>query len=95
MITRIVKMTFRPGTEADFQQVFRDSQPVIKTFAGCIEVNAFNDVANPLVYFTISKWESEDALNNYRSSEFFMQTWTKTKALFQDKAEAYSLSELR
>lgn len=94
MITRIVKMTFRPGTEADFQQVFRDSQPVIKTFAGCIEVNAFNDVANPLVYFTISKWESEDALNNYRNSEFFMQTWTKTKALFADKAQAWSLADI-
>ena len=94
MITRIVKMTFRPGTEADFQQVFRDSQPVIKTFAGCIEVNAFNDVANPLVHFTISKWESEDALNNYRNSEFFMQTWTKTKALFADKAQAWSLADI-
>jgi heme-degrading monooxygenase HmoA len=94
MITRIVKMTFRPGTEADFQQVFRNSQPVIKTFAGCIEVNAFNDVANPLVYFTISKWESEDALNNYRNSEFFMQTWTKTKALFADKAQAWSLADI-
>ena len=94
MITRIVKMTFRPGTEADFQQVFRDSQPVIKTFAGCIEVNAFNDVANPLVYFTISKWESEEALNNYRNSEFFMQTWTKSKALFADKAQAWSLADI-
>jgi heme-degrading monooxygenase HmoA len=94
MITRIVKMTFRPGTEADFQQVFRESQPVIKTFAGCIDVNAFNDVANPLVYFTISQWESEEALNNYRNSEFFKQTWTKTKALFESKAEAYSLSSI-
>ncbi|UPT66382.1 MAG: antibiotic biosynthesis monooxygenase [Sphingobacteriales bacterium JAD_PAG50586_3] len=70
MITRIVKMTFRPGTEADFQQVFRDSQPVIKTFAGCIDVNGFADVANPQVYFTISQWQSEEALNNYRNSEF-------------------------
>lgn len=94
MITRIVKMTFRPGTEADFQQVFRESQAVIKTFAGCIDVNAFNDVANPLVYFTISQWESEEALNNYRHSEFFKQTWTKTKVLFESKAEAYSLSSI-
>jgi heme-degrading monooxygenase HmoA len=94
MITRIVKMTFMPGTEADFQQVFRESQPVIKTFAGCIDVNAFNDVANPLVYFTISQWESEEALNNYRHSEFFKQTWVKTKALFQERAEAYSLSSI-
>lgn len=94
MITRIVKMTFRPGTEADFQQVFRESQPVIKTFAGCIDVNAFNDVANPLVYFTISQWESEEALNNYRNSEFFKKTWVKTKALFQERAEAYSLSSI-
>jgi heme-degrading monooxygenase HmoA len=87
-------MTFRPGTEADFQKVFRDSQPVIKTFEGCIDVNGYNDVANPLVYFTISQWESEEALNNYRNSEFFMQTWTKTKALFESKAEAWSLNNI-
>jgi len=87
-------MTFRPGTEVDFQQVFRDSQPVIKTFKGCIDVNGFNDVANPLVYFTISQWESEEALNNYRNSEFFKQTWTKTKALFESKAEAWSLNNI-
>ena len=91
MITRIVKMTFRPGTEADFQQVFADSAPTIRTFKGLIEVNAYADVANPQVYFTISRWESEDDLNNYRKSEFFKQTWTRTKALFEAKAEAWSL----
>lgn len=91
MITRIVKMTFRPGTEADFQQVFADSAPVIRTFKGLIEVNAFSDIANPQVYFTISRWESEVDLNNYRNSEFFKQTWTRTKALFYSKAEAWSL----
>jgi heme-degrading monooxygenase HmoA len=85
-------MTFRPGTEADFQQVFRESQPVIKTFNGCIDVNGFGDVANPQVYFTISQWESEEALNNYRNSEFFKQTWTKTKVLFESKAEAWTLN---
>jgi heme-degrading monooxygenase HmoA len=46
------------------------------------------------VYFTISQWESEEALNNYRHSEFFKQTWVKTKALFQERAEAYSLSSI-
>jgi heme-degrading monooxygenase HmoA len=94
MITRIVKMTFKPGTEDDFKEVFRQSAPVIKTFDGCNAVNAFGDVANPHIYFTISQWDSEDALNNYRNSPFFKQTWTKTKALFAAKAEAWSILNL-
>ena len=87
-------MTFRPGTEPDFKAVFTASAPVICSFEGCIEMNIFNDVAAPNVYFTISKWDSEEALNNYRKSDFFKGVWTQTKALFANKAEAWSLSSL-
>ena len=94
MITRVVKMTFRPGTEPDFHAVFTASAPVIRSFEGCIEMNVFNDVAAPNVYFTISKWENEEALNNYRNSDFFKDVWAQTKALFANKAEAWSLSQV-
>lgn len=87
-------MTFRPGTEPDFRAVFQASAPVIRTFEGCLEVNAFNDIAQPNVYFTISKWATEEALNAYRNSDFFNATWAKTKVLFESRAEAWSLNSL-
>ena len=36
-------------------------------------------------------WDSEEALDNYRSSPFFAETWRATKALFAAKAEAWSV----
>lgn len=87
-------MTFRPGTEPEFRAVFEASAPVIRTFEGCIEVNAFADIAQPNVYFTISKWATDEALNNYRNSDFFKATWAKTKVLFESRAEAWSLASV-
>jgi len=51
-------------------------------------------VNNPNVLFTLSHWENEDALNAYRASELFADTWKKTKALFAEKAEAWSTEVL-
>jgi heme-degrading monooxygenase HmoA len=45
--------------------------------------------------FTVSIWESEDDLNAYRNSELFENTWAKTKVLFNDKPEAWSLEFLK
>ena len=41
--------------------------------------------------FTISHWDSEAALELYRQSELFKFTWAKTKPLFEEKAQAWSL----
>ncbi len=94
MITRVVKLTFRPGTEPEFQAIVNATAPVIRTFAGCIQMNAYADVVQSNVYFTISTWENEEALNNYRNSDFFIEVWGRTKALFANKAEAWSLSQV-
>jgi heme-degrading monooxygenase HmoA len=42
--------------------------------------------------FTLSIWNKEEDLNEYRKSAFFKSTWAKTKILFCDKPEAWSLS---
>ncbi len=41
--------------------------------------------------FTYSYWESEAHLNTYRHSDLFRETWAKTKVLFADKPEAWSI----
>ena len=43
------------------------------------------------IFFTLSIWEHPQALENYRNSELFKDTWSKTKALFDEqRPEAWS-----
>lgn len=52
------------------------------------------DAANPCVLFTLSIWEDESDLENYRQSALFQDTWAKTKALFGGKPEAWTVKVL-
>ncbi len=92
MITRIVKMCFRPDEVANFIELFYLTQPFIHQFKGCIKTELLKDSVNPDQYFTLSYWQSETALENYRNSEFFKSTWKKVKPLFSQKAEAWTLT---
>ena len=91
MLLRIVRMEFRPEAIADFEKIFEESSPLIRSFDGCIHVEMCSDPQNENVRYTFSRWENEEALEAYRHSEFFRLTWKKTKALFADKPKAYSL----
>jgi len=92
MITRIVKMTFKPENISDFKQIFFESQKLIAAFDGCIHLELMNDISNTCIFFTISQWESDECLNTYRDSYLFKSTWLKVKPLFSERALAWSLS---
>jgi hypothetical protein len=95
MIKRIVKMTFREDAVARFlDEVFEPSKANIRAFPGCRHMELLRHRANPQVLFTLSIWDSEEALDAYRDSALFQQTWAKTKALFADKPDAWSLDLL-
>jgi quinol monooxygenase YgiN len=92
MIKRIVKMTFRPeAAEVFLRDVFEPSKARIRAFEGCRHMELLRHSSRPEVLFTLSHWESEAALEAYRQSALFRDTWAKTKALFAEKAEAWSL----
>ncbi len=91
MIVRIVKMTFKPEKVADFLKVFNASKQYILAIEGCLSLELLNDIYSTNVFFTYSRWRSEEYLNNYRNSELFGNVWGKTKVLFEKKAEAWSL----
>ena len=94
MIKRIVKMSFMPDKVEDFKNIFRANWKFIKGFEGCDHVELLQDKMNPSIFFTFSLWQSEEHLNAYRSSELFNRVWTDTKALFNDKPQAWSVKEL-
>lgn len=92
MIKRIVKMTFRPdGVDSFLKDVFEPSKTAIRAFPGCRHMELLRHVREREVLFTLSVWESEADLENYRQSELFRATWVKTKALFAQPAEAWSV----
>jgi quinol monooxygenase YgiN len=94
MITRVVKMAFREEESEEFIELYNEKKEIIQAFDGCHAVILLRDHRNPSIFFTISKWEDIKALENYRSSDFFKKTWTKTKSLFSEKAEAWSLNPI-
>jgi len=93
MIIRIVKMTFREEELKTFQQNFHANKVAIRAFEGCHRLELLQDVKNPCIFFTYSWWDGEEYLNQYRHSELFKSVWSKTKPLFADKPEAWSLDQ--
>lgn len=94
MIVRIVKMHFQFDKIEEFKAVFEASKEHIRNFPGVQHLQLLNDMRDPGIFFTYSIWESESALENYRHSELFKNTWAKTKPLFLTKAEAWSTDQL-
>ncbi len=91
MIKRVVRMAFKPECVNDFIKVFNESKGKISQFPGCLALSLYNDVTENHVFYTVSIWDKEESLENYRNSELFQSTWLKTKVLFNDKPMAFSL----
>jgi len=93
MIVRIVKMTFRPEAVPGFLALFEERKEQIRHFEGCRHLELWQETGSETVFFTYSHWTSEAALDHYRFSAFFKDTWTRTRVLFADKAQAWSVSQ--
>lgn len=91
MLTRVVKMHFESDFVNEFQDVFKAVQPKIVAFNGCNGVQLLQDKSNKSIFFTISIWQNQDALETYRQSDLFKATWSIVKPRFKHKAEAWSL----
>ncbi len=91
MLTRLVKMNFKEENVNEFIEIFHANKNFIAAFEGCHSVELQRDINTPTIFFTISKWRSEEDLENYRKSELFKGVWAKTKILFASKAEAWTL----
>lgn len=91
MIIRVVQMKFREEETAAFQELFQARKDKIRHFDGCLHLELWQDAKDTAIFFTYSHWESENHLNHYRFSEFFKDTWGRTRALFAEPPQAWSL----
>lgn len=93
MIVRIVKMTFREDEVESFKAIFDQKKEFIRSFEGCSHLKLLQGINQANVFFTYSHWDSEEALDAYRYSELFRETWAATKMLFSEKPQAWSVNE--
>lgn len=87
-------MTFREDTAESFLEVFNQSKELIRGFEGCNYLELLREKKDGNIFFTYSKWDNEESLNKYRHSQLFADTWARTKVLFADKPQAWSVDEL-
>jgi quinol monooxygenase YgiN len=95
MLVRIVRMTFHPRELDTFLALFDASAPKIRAFPGCRHLELWQDARFPNIVTTCSHWATDDALEQYRQSELFRETWARTKPLFVAPPEAFSHRVLR
>lgn len=93
MLVRIVKLTFKTENITSFEAIFEASKHKIRNVSGCNFLELYQDKNNPAIFFTYSYWDSDTDLENYRNSAFFKSVWAKTKVLFAEKPEAWSVDK--
>lgn len=76
-------------------ELFDASAPRIRAFPGCHHLELWQDERYPNVVTTYSHWEDAQALDQYRNSDLFRDTWSRTKPLFAARPEAHSQHVLR
>ncbi|NRD20353.1 antibiotic biosynthesis monooxygenase [Winogradskyella eckloniae] len=94
MLVRIVKLSFEPSKIEEFLANFETVKDKIRNFEGCNFLELYRDQHNTNIFFTYSYWNSEEDLNTYRHSDLFKAVWSKTKPLFNDKPEAWSVDKI-
>ena len=92
-IIRIVRLSFEERGIDEFFSIFEESKNLIRSFEGCTCLELLKDHNHSNVFYTHSKWKSNDALEKYRESELFKTTWQKTKLLFNAKPQAFTLEK--
>lgn len=90
MIVRLVRLCFNDNYVNDFKEIFDKTKSQIEAQAGCSSLELLQDIKRPNLFFTKSLWESEDQLNNYRSSDLFRSVWTEIKPNFCEDPQAWS-----
>lgn len=94
MLLRIVRMTFKTEEVDNFLRLFDEHKEAIRESDGCTGLELMRDKDNPMIFFTYSRWHTKENLEAYRKSELFKKIWPKTKSMFSERAEAWSVDKI-
>jgi quinol monooxygenase YgiN len=87
-------MTFKHENVAEFLHLFDTTKEKIRGFEGVKQLDLYRDNKQSNIFFTYSIWDEMKCLEAYKRSELFKNVWSKTRALFEEKAEAWSVDKL-
>lgn len=95
MIKRIVRLQFNPDKVEEFLNVYKKHINSMAKRPECISLELLKEKGTLSTFYTFSIWESEDALHEYRSSEYFRDIWGRIKPWFSEKAQAWTLEMIK
>ena len=78
----------------EFLSNFNQNKNKIRNFKGCQFLELYQDKNDDNIFFTYSYWNLEEDLENYRKSDFFQNVWSKTKILFNETPQAWSVNKI-
>lgn len=84
-------MTFGLAHIEAFKEVFSRQKTQIRHFPGCTYLTLWQDSADPCLFFTMSRWNHESDLEDYRRSDLFIDTWSTIKPWFSSRPEAWTI----
>ncbi len=82
MLLRTVRLTFRPDRLDAFHALFAETRDRIAAAPGCQRLELWQDPRFANVLTTVSLWDGPEALDAYRVSDLFRETWARTTPLF-------------
>lgn len=94
-LIRLVRMTFQPEEVGTFLLLFDRAAPAIRRFDGCELLELWQDADDGNVFITYSLWRDAKALEAYRRSEFFRETWGQVRQLFAAVPQVKNLTRAR
>jgi len=93
MIIRVVQMHFQREAVEPMRDRLLAQAPKVRAFPGCLYLVLHQDAESPETFYSISHWESPEALEAYRQSSLFRDFWAELKACFARPARAFTLRE--
>jgi len=94
MIVRLVSLKIHPDKVEEFKQFFETIYDRIREAQGCLSLRVVADLEGLGEFFTVSEWESPAALEAYKDSAFFRETWPRVKTFLRDRPWAQSFHVL-
>lgn len=90
MIVRLVSLKVSPERASEFRAYFETLYERIRSQRGCLSLRLVGDAGGDGHFFTISEWEGPDALEAYRQSAFFRESWPRVKSFLHERPWAQS-----
>ncbi len=88
MILRLVKLNIAQERREDFLSAVTEVFETVASSAGCLGIEILSSAEKPDTFLSLSRWESEAALEAYRNDTVFGTLWSTIKPWFSTPAEA-------